>query len=143
MSETQAIINNGPVPDRGAQVFGGTLATLIIATVFVTGRLISRYFVVGKISWDDKVMMLAWLVAFFLSFTIILGTTHGLGRHDRNIDEDQRAVLRRCEYIFSILYVSIRAVHSAMFHITALTPITEPCTGLDENKCPDLLPSAG
>lgn len=110
MSQPEYIITDGPVPDRGAQVFGGTLSTLIIATVFVAGRLISRHFVVGKISWDDKVMMLAWLVAFFMSFTIILGVSHGLGRHDVNIDPDQRAVLRRCEYVFSILYVSTNAV---------------------------------
>lgn len=110
MSESRTIIADGPVPDRGAQVFGGTLSTLVIATVFVAGRLISRHFVVGKISWDDKVMMLAWLVAFFLSFTIILGVNHGLGRHDVDIEPGQRAVLRRCEYVFSILYVSTKAV---------------------------------
>lgn len=51
-------------------------------------------------------MILAWLIAFFLSFTIALGTAHGLGRYDVDIPEDQRAVLRRCEYVFSILYVS-------------------------------------
>lgn len=107
MADTKAIVANGHIPDRGPQVFGGTLATLIIATVFVAARLVCRYFIVRNLSWDDKVMMFAWLVAFFLSFTIMLGTSHGLGRYDINIEEDQRGVLRKCSYVFSILYVSL------------------------------------
>lgn len=50
-------------------------------------------------------MMLAWLIAFFLSFTIDLGVSYGLGRHDADIPSSDWPTLRRCEYVFTILYV--------------------------------------
>jgi hypothetical protein len=105
MSASEAIVGSH-IPDRGPSVFAVSIATLVIATAFVAARLICRYFIVRCIRWDDKVMILAWLIAFFLSFTIALGTANGLGRHDADINSDQRGVLRRCEYAFSILYVS-------------------------------------
>ncbi|VUC36947.1 unnamed protein product [Clonostachys rosea] len=92
------------IPDRGPQVFAGTLVTLILATVFVTARIICRHFIVRNVSWDDRVIVMAWVFAFFLSFTIMFGANHGLGRLDGNIQSDERGVLRRCEYVFSILY---------------------------------------
>lgn len=92
------------IPDRGPQVFAGTLVTLILATVFVTARIICRHFIVRNVSWDDRVIVLAWVFAFFLSFTIMFGANHGLGRFDVNIQADERGILRRCEYVFSILY---------------------------------------
>lgn len=106
MSANEAIAGSH-VPDRGSSVFAVSVATLVLASVFVVARLICRYFIVRCIRWDDRVMMLSWLIAFFLTFTIALGTANGLGRHDADIDPEQRGVLRRCEYVFSILYVSM------------------------------------
>jgi fucose permease len=94
----------GPVPDRGPAVFAVSVATLVLATVFVAARLVCRYFIVKKLSWDDKIMALAWFLAFWLSFTVCLGATNGLGRHDEDIPRHQLPRLRRCEYVFSILY---------------------------------------
>ncbi|KAH7149702.1 major facilitator superfamily domain-containing protein [Dactylonectria estremocensis] len=96
--------DDGGFPDRGPAVFAVTAATLVLATVFVAGRIFCRTFIVRNVTWDDRVMMLAWLFAFFLSFTICFGVRNGLGRHDDNISEDHRPALRRCEYVFSILY---------------------------------------
>ena len=93
------------VPDRGPVVFSVTTATLILATVFVAARMISRAGIVRKVSWDDYIILLAWLIAFFLSFCIDIGKTEGLGRHDANIDPNDRPALRRSEYVFSVLYV--------------------------------------
>jgi hypothetical protein len=98
------------IPDRGPQVFAGTLVTLILATVFVTARIICRHFIVRNVSWDDRVIVLAWVFAFFLSFTIMFGANHGLGRFDVNIQADERGILRRCEYVFSILYVGYPSI---------------------------------
>ncbi len=93
------------VPDRGPVVFSVTTATLILATVFVAARMISRAGIVRKVSWDDYIILLAWLIAFFLSFSIDIGKTEGLGRHDANIDPNDRPALRKSEYVFSVLYV--------------------------------------
>ncbi|KPM34659.1 hypothetical protein AK830_g11919 [Neonectria ditissima] len=96
--------DDGAVPDRGPAVFAVTVATLVLATVFVASRIFCRTFIVRNVTWDDRVMMLAWLFAFFLSFTICFGVHNGLGRHDIHIDEGHRPALRRSEYVFSILY---------------------------------------
>jgi hypothetical protein len=96
---------DGPVPNRGPAVFAVTIATLVLASVFVGARMICRYFIVKKLSWDDKVMALAWFFAFWLSFTVCLGAANGLGKHDVDIPDHQLPRLRRCEYVFSILYV--------------------------------------
>ncbi|OBS29022.1 hypothetical protein FPOA_02958 [Fusarium poae] len=99
-----ASTDNGGIPDRGPAVFAVTTATLVLATVFVAARIVSRTFIVRNVTWDDRVMILAWLFAFFLSFTICFGVHNGLGRHDENIDPQRLPALRRCEYVFSILY---------------------------------------
>ncbi|KAK5987413.1 6-deoxy-L-galactose permease-like protein [Cladobotryum mycophilum] len=97
-------MSRGAVPDHGPAVFAVTTATLVLASVFVAARMISRFFIVKNVTWDDRVMILAWLFAFFLSFTICLGVSNGLGRHDEDIRSDQIPTLRHCEYVFSILY---------------------------------------
>ncbi|KAH6641721.1 hypothetical protein F5144DRAFT_643271 [Chaetomium tenue] len=91
-------------PDRGPVVFAVTTAVLALSTVFVAARLVSRVGIVRRTAWDDYMIVLAWLIAVFLSVSIDLGTTHGLGRHDEDIEPDKQAGLRMAEYVFSILY---------------------------------------
>ncbi|KAH6627111.1 hypothetical protein B0J18DRAFT_160228 [Chaetomium sp. MPI-SDFR-AT-0129] len=91
-------------PDRGPAVFAVTTATLGLATVFVAARLVSRIGLVRRTGWDDYMIVLAWLLAVFLGLSIDLGTREGLGRHDEDIEDERRGVLRMCEYVFSILY---------------------------------------
>ena len=95
----------GGFPDRGPAVFAVTTATLVLASLFVGARLISRVCIVHRVGWDDYIMILAWFIAFFLSTTIDVGAKRGLGRHDADIADEHRMGLRLCEYIFSILYV--------------------------------------
>ncbi|ROT41440.1 MFS general substrate transporter [Sodiomyces alkalinus F11] len=92
------------VPDRGPAVFAVTVATLALATVFVAARLFCRSAIVKRISWDDRIMGLGWILAFGLSFTIAYGTQKGLGKYDDDIDAGDLGALRRCEYVFSVLY---------------------------------------
>ncbi|KAK1760623.1 major facilitator superfamily domain-containing protein [Echria macrotheca] len=91
-------------PDRGPAVFAVTTATLVLASIFVAARLVSRIGIVRSVSWDDYIIVLAWLISFFLCLTIDFGTKRGLGRHDENISPDDMPGLRMCEYVFSILY---------------------------------------
>ncbi len=92
-------------PDRGPVVFAITTGTLVLATVFVAARLICRKFIVRQVSWDDYFIVIAWFLAFGLSFAIDYGATKGLGRHDANIQADDWDPLRRSEYAFTVLYV--------------------------------------
>jgi hypothetical protein len=48
-------------PSRGPVVMAVTGAMLVLATLFVLLRLISRFGVVRRISWDDYFMILAWV----------------------------------------------------------------------------------
>ncbi|KAJ4155719.1 hypothetical protein LMH87_000953 [Akanthomyces muscarius] len=102
MDDTSAAARH--VPNRGPAVFAVTVITLVIASVFVFARMACRWFIVKKVTWGDRIMMLAWLIAFFLSFTVALGTFNGLGKYDADIDPRYLPRLRRCEYVFSILY---------------------------------------
>lgn len=95
----------GSMADRGPAVLAVTTATLVLASVFVFARMVSRYFIVKRVTWDDKIILLAWLISFFLSFTICFGVANGLGKHDVDIPASQIPTLRHCEYVFSILYV--------------------------------------
>ncbi|KAK3296782.1 uncharacterized protein B0H64DRAFT_456395 [Chaetomium fimeti] len=91
-------------PNRGPVVFAVTTATLALATLFVAARIVSRAGIVRRTAWDDYTIVLAWLLAVFLSMSIDLGTKNGLGRHDNDIEPEKLPVLRTCEYVFSILY---------------------------------------
>lgn len=92
---------------RAPVVFAVTTSTLAVASVFVAGRMWSRIGIVRRVGWDDYMIVLAWLIAFSLSFTIDFATYRGLGRHDADIPVQDRAGLRMCEYIFSVLYVCL------------------------------------
>ncbi|KAF2967655.1 hypothetical protein GQX73_g5956 [Xylaria multiplex] len=91
-------------PDRGPVVFAVTTGTLVLATVFVVARLTCRTFIVRQVSWDDYFIVIAWFLAFGLSFAIDYGATKGLGRHDADIHADDWDPLRRSEYAFTVLY---------------------------------------
>ncbi|CZR60673.1 related to L-fucose permease [Phialocephala subalpina] len=89
---------------RGETVFIVTTTTFVLATVFVVSRLISRFGILRSRTPDDYVMILAWFIAFGLSFSIDWGTLKGLGRHDADIPESWLPSLRSSEYAFTILY---------------------------------------
>ncbi|KAK5634600.1 hypothetical protein RRF57_010313 [Xylaria bambusicola] len=91
-------------PDRGPIVFAVTTGTLVLASVFVGARLACRKFIVRQVSWDDYFIVIAWFLAFGLSFAIDYGATNGLGRHDVDIPANSRGPLLRSEYAFTVLY---------------------------------------
>ncbi|CZT52783.1 related to L-fucose permease [Rhynchosporium secalis] len=95
---------NRTMPSRGRTVFVVTTITFVLASFFVIARLISRFGVLKHRTADDWVMILAWLLAFGLSFAIDFGTARGLGRHDVDIPESWNRSLRGSEYAFTILY---------------------------------------
>lgn len=91
-------------PTRGPAVLAVTAASLAICTVFVVLRLTSRFAIVKKPGWDDYTMILAWILALGTSFSICYGTRWGLGRHEQNIPEEWESTMKKCAYVFSVLY---------------------------------------
>jgi len=47
------------------------------------------------------------LIAFGFSFSICWGTSVGLGRHEGAVKPEWRSPLKKSEYAFSVLYVSL------------------------------------
>lgn len=101
------VLHAAGVPDRGPAVFAVATATLVLASVFVGGRMFSRIRIVRHVSADDYIAVVAWVIAVFLTMTIDMGVKRGLGRHDADNPEDMKSGLRKCVYVFSVLYVSI------------------------------------
>ena len=89
---------------RSSLVFVVTLIFLVLATIAVVLRLISRAFITRRVDSSDYSMILAWLLAFGLSVSIIVGTTVGLGDHDIRIHDEWWGPLKKSEYAFSVLY---------------------------------------
>lgn len=48
-------------PDRGQAVMAVTTTTLVIASLFVAARLVSRIAIVRNVTWDDYFIILAWV----------------------------------------------------------------------------------
>ncbi|OTB07058.1 hypothetical protein M426DRAFT_93609 [Hypoxylon sp. CI-4A] len=91
-------------PNRGPVVFAVSLWTLVLTTVIVSARLFCRTRIVRSVTWDDYFIVASWILAVALSFSIIYGANKGLGRHDENIPDENWSALRRCEYVFTVLY---------------------------------------
>ncbi|KZM25069.1 uncharacterized protein EKO05_0007577 [Ascochyta rabiei] len=97
-------VSRDDYPSRGPAVRATSAATLVLCSVFVILRLMSRFFVVKKPGWDDYTMIAAWLLAFGASFSIIFGTTKGLGRHQDHIPDPWLEPMQQSAYAFSVLY---------------------------------------
>ena len=53
-------LGNG-VPDRRQSVLVVTTTTLVISTIFIAARLVSRLAIVRKITWDDYLIVFGWV----------------------------------------------------------------------------------
>ncbi|KAK4549828.1 hypothetical protein LTR36_005129 [Oleoguttula mirabilis] len=89
---------------RGEAVLGVTVIMVVLSSIFVSLRMISRAAIVKKLSLDDYFMMLAWAIAFGLSFSICYGTAWGLGRHETDVPAGWQSTLRKADYAFTVLY---------------------------------------
>ncbi|KAI1098623.1 MFS general substrate transporter [Jackrogersella minutella] len=91
-------------PNRGPAIFAVTTWTLVLTTVIVAARLFCRFRIVRRITWDDYFIICAWCLAFGLTFSIDMGASMGLGRHDVDVPDENWTTLRHCEYVVSVLY---------------------------------------
>jgi hypothetical protein len=113
-------------PDRGPTVFAVTTGTLALATLFVAARAVTRVGILRHTTFDDYSLLLAWLIAMFLSMSVCFGAKRGLGRHHTNIDPGSQAGLRMCEYVFSILYVRPWTVRLGIYQTCLTRDRTRP-----------------
>ncbi|KAL2823211.1 hypothetical protein BDW59DRAFT_180784 [Aspergillus cavernicola] len=95
---------NASASDQRPSVLAGTISTLIIATLFVAARMFTRLKLIKRLSWDDGLIFLAWVLAFGLSFSICYGTSKGIGLHFTNIPPEWLPQLGPSIYAFTVLY---------------------------------------
>ncbi|KAI9664725.1 MAG: hypothetical protein M1821_006173 [Bathelium mastoideum] len=93
-----------PIESRSHVVFAVTATMVVLSFFFVFLRMTSRIAIVRRVSWDDYFMILAWIIALGISFTICYGTTIGLGMHEADVPPSSQRALQMSEYAFSVLY---------------------------------------
>lgn len=96
---------NDHFDSRGPVVLGVSAAVLVLSTLFVVCRLISRFFVVRKPGWDDYTMIMAWFLAFGATFAVCFGTSRGLGKKQEDIPPEWLTPMKKSSFVFSVLYV--------------------------------------
>ena len=105
MASTDTTINShGDFRGRSETVLAVVISMIAICTIFVSLRMVSRAWIVRKVTLDDYFIVLAWAIAVGISAAICYGTAWGLGRHERNVPNDWQESLRKANYIFSVLY---------------------------------------
>ncbi|KAH8775178.1 major facilitator superfamily domain-containing protein [Hyaloscypha finlandica] len=95
---------NDPLVSRSGVVFAVSLFSVIASFLFVILRMISKLGILRKTSWDDYFVILAWWIAFGLSFSICFASRHGLGKRDDGIHTEWQKPLAWSQYMFTVLY---------------------------------------
>ncbi|KAK5991209.1 Satratoxin biosynthesis SC1 cluster 4-like protein [Cladobotryum mycophilum] len=98
-----ALDSNG-FSSRGEAVFIGVTVSFALATIFVAARLVCRFCILQRRAWDDLAIILAWILAFGMSFTIDFSILKGLGRQPDHIPASWAAPLIASDYAAFILY---------------------------------------
>ncbi|USW58583.1 Putative major facilitator superfamily, MFS transporter superfamily [Septoria linicola] len=96
--------DHGNIYGRSETTLAVTISMLLVCTIFVGFRMLSRVAIVKKITWDDYFMLLAWAITVGLCASICLGTVNGLGRHEVDVPDSWQPSLRKSNYAFSVLY---------------------------------------
>ncbi|ELR03139.1 hypothetical protein VC83_08477 [Pseudogymnoascus destructans] len=91
-------------PDRRQAMQVATTVTIVVAFVFVALRMISRISITRRTTLDDYMMIIAWIIAFGGSLTILLAARKGLGLMDAELKPEWLSPLKKFGYIYSILY---------------------------------------
>jgi hypothetical protein len=92
------------VDNRGPVTLAVTIVMLVLATLFVFFRFVTRIWIVRKVYLDDWFILVAWIIAVSFSASICAGTGVGLGLHESDIAGPDHGHLRKAEYAFSVLY---------------------------------------
>ncbi|WVR06693.1 hypothetical protein IAU60_003725 [Kwoniella sp. DSM 27419] len=90
--------------DRSAAIFTVVLVMAVLATTFTSLRMVSKGWIVRKITSDDWVTVLAWVFCLASAICILIGTRVGLGRIGSEIKPEWVAPLRKSTYAFTVFY---------------------------------------
>ncbi|KUJ11062.1 uncharacterized protein LY89DRAFT_739276 [Mollisia scopiformis] len=76
-----------PIPGESkvSGILGGTIFPQILVVFFLVGRIISRVVVIGRWSWDDTLIVIAWVFTLILTILLDIGTLFGQGHHIQDV----------------------------------------------------------
>ncbi|GBF61446.1 L-fucose-proton symporter [Trichophyton mentagrophytes] len=89
---------------HGVAMFTVTLVVVVLSACSVTLRLASRLYLRQAVKIRDYLIVLAWITAFGLSFSILYGAYKGFGIKMEFIPPELRSLLKKGLYAFSVLY---------------------------------------
>lgn len=92
------------VETRAPATLAVTVTMLVLASIFVFFRFVTRIWIVKKLYLDDWFILGAWILALGFSASICAGTGVGLGLHEVDVAISDHPDLRKAEYAFSVLY---------------------------------------
>ncbi|KAA8649173.1 hypothetical protein EYZ11_009842 [Aspergillus tanneri] len=107
--------------DRRPSVLIVSIVSLLLASIFVVLRFVSRLVFARRLAWHDRLILLAWLLDLGFCLALFYATSQGLGLHDPDIPDVHRSRLNRANYVFTVLYnPSLMAVKSSIlaFYLT-------------------------
>ncbi|KAJ5151253.1 uncharacterized protein N7482_010505 [Penicillium canariense] len=92
------------VGGRNTGIFVGVTVTVILASIFVALRLVNRFAISKHSGWDDYSIIVAWILAFGLSFTVDFAVSKGLGLHKDRIPATGIHQLLVARYVAIVLF---------------------------------------
>lgn len=92
------------IESRGPVTLAVSLTMVVLATIFVFFRFVTRIWIVRNVYLDDWFILAAWALAVGFSASICAGTAVGLGLHEVDTAAGDHAHLKKAEYAFSVLY---------------------------------------
>ncbi|KAL5603912.1 hypothetical protein FOVSG1_006662 [Fusarium oxysporum f. sp. vasinfectum] len=92
--------------EKGSRgVYITVTATFLVASIFAAGRVIGRFGIVKRHGWDDYTFIVAWILAFGLSFTVDFGTSKGFGLYADDTSRHAGTALLRTQYTAIIMFI--------------------------------------
>jgi len=96
--------SHGAFHGRSEAVLAVTIIMIVLSTIFVFFRILSRAAIVKHLAIDDYLMLVTWIITSGLSLSICYGSAWGLGRHETDIPASWQSTLRKANYAFEVLY---------------------------------------
>ncbi|KAI1770103.1 hypothetical protein F4818DRAFT_275081 [Hypoxylon cercidicola] len=105
-----------PHDNRSGDTIGAAVLCMTLATVAVSLRLYTRYFVLNKFWIDDLLAIAGWMGTVANGVVQCVHTRHGLGRHIWDITEEESKEFWKILYIMTIIYnVSLMLIKFTLF----------------------------
>ena len=103
--------------DRSSQVVGASIVLIVLPTIAVLLRLLSRWISRAGFWWDDAVVILAMIFAWGPNIVNLVSVHHGLGKHVYSQPEPLEILLIQSKILYSFEFLYILAINTIKYSI--------------------------